>query len=1055
MEQQLVNKLLQPLDRQSDFEIELRFGNHDERRFISSVDASEFYRVLQYFSSRNYTAVADPIVIATEKITDETISLTPQIINVNSYSQTRRTRDGKIKNISVRESWVENYNNIKFYSTKENLIKVDLYEFFARLSKSVESNISREKPQEIQNSSPDSYRRKERWSFKSGEKKDELKNFRIDLTHVTGWYLVREEKRKFNSYEIELELIKPISNYQDLYPALKLIAIIRQDSKSPIPASTMKGAMIEYNKLFPETHKWERYNLNKKFFNPVVKPVNIKMKTLAEDANVLAVTDKADGIRKLLFIADGASFMVFPPTNILKFSNKSSLESMDRTVFDGEYLVKQKRYLVFDILIDNGKDVRNLPFTKRLEILKELEPNFNQFVQLKKFYMPPENFYVNTNTVLDELPDKGYGNDGLIMNDIRDGYNKRARVYKWKHVNQLTVDFKLIETDQPNVFKFAVLDDKKTTRGNIMLTDFEIDNEPVLFESDRLKANQIVEFGYDNGWRPHRIRYDRENPNACSTALSIWYDIKNPIEEVTIRGKDVRAMRKLHNMDKAEMIASVNCETLLDIGSGRGGDIKKWKDNKINVFAVEPFMENLEELIARLPEYDYREVSEGVFVNKSKNFVRILNAAGEETAKIDKFAGTTDCVAIFNALTFFFRSEEMLNALLDTISNSGAETFMGMVMDGEVLEEKLLNEDPLIRDGWQIKAVDLDNKVFGREIKINIDNSIVQNQTEYLVDFDYLKDRLAEIGYEYIDGEFLNYPDNLSHSQNELSSMYRSFIFKRTGEQAVELPDIPLPVFNAVTTESIESMLLLEALLESGLVFKNVSGNNPKSIGKLKKYILKKFSERWESLPYKKLRERYGDFREAESSLSKTRNWRPLKLLPEIADILKITIIVDDKQYGESDEVYRLQSAGKGYLVVNETTSEASENENFDSEELDKTTTAVCIKVKSLRKDGYSDLEEWMKDKNNVYTGRAGRIFITDPKIKEKRIFHYKGSKWQNPYKLKDHSLEESLRLYREYLDESGLINDISELKGKTLGCFCDQSNSCHAQILAEVANSN
>ncbi len=111
-------------------------------------------------------------------------------------------------------------------------------------------------------------------------------------------------------------------------------------------------------------------------------------------------------------------------------------------------------------------------------------------------------------------------------------------------------------------------------------------------------------------------------------------------------------------------------------------------------------------------------------------------------------------------------------------------------------------------------------------------------------------------------------------------------------------------------------------------------------------------------------------------------------------------------------------------------------------------TRVQCIKIVELRKKGYDNLEEWMKDKNNIYVGRQGRIFITN-KDGSKRIFHYNRSKWANPYSLKDYDIDKSLLLYKNYLKEKNLINDILELKGKTLGCFC-KTEKCHAQILKE-----
>ncbi len=108
--------------------------------------------------------------------------------------------------------------------------------------------------------------------------------------------------------------------------------------------------------------------------------------------------------------------------------------------------------------------------------------------------------------------------------------------------------------------------------------------------------------------------------------------------------------------------------------------------------------------------------------------------------------------------------------------------------------------------------------------------------------------------------------------------------------------------------------------------------------------------------------------------------------------------------------------------------------------------TTQCIKVDQLRKK-YGrdiDLEKWLKIENNLYTGRHGRIFIN------KEIFHYPASKWANPYKISEYSLAESLRLYEEHI-RSNLLNSLSELSGKTLGCFCDQANPCHAQVLVKL----
>lgn len=122
------------------------------------------------------------------------------------------------------------------------------------------------------------------------------------------------------------------------------------------------------------------------------------------------------------------------------------------------------------------------------------------------------------------------------------------------------------------------------------------------------------------------------------------------------------------------------------------------------------------------------------------------------------------------------------------------------------------------------------------------------------------------------------------------------------------------------------------------------------------------------------------------------------------------------------------------------------------SESTATTTEAVCIKVASLRTHGYTDFEDWLAYKRNVYTGRHGRIFIHNSDG-TKRVFHYGASKWANPHKVdKEHSVKKAVELYLEYLFTSGLIKDLEELRGKRLGCFCHEA-PCHAMLLADLLN--
>lgn len=123
------------------------------------------------------------------------------------------------------------------------------------------------------------------------------------------------------------------------------------------------------------------------------------------------------------------------------------------------------------------------------------------------------------------------------------------------------------------------------------------------------------------------------------------------------------------------------------------------------------------------------------------------------------------------------------------------------------------------------------------------------------------------------------------------------------------------------------------------------------------------------------------------------------------------------------------------------------------------TVKTQCVKVAALRKvyPGEDiDLEKWMAKPNTLYVGRRGRIFIRQPDGSNK-VFVYKDSIWANPYKVGtkqgEYTLDKSLELYRKRILESDLYNRLDELRGKILGCFCDQNAPCHAKVLVELYN--
>jgi hypothetical protein len=67
-------------------------------------------------------------------------------------------------------------------------------------------------------------------------------------------------------------------------------------------------------------------------------------------------------------------------------------------------------------------------------------------------------------------------------------------------------------------------------------------------------------------------------------------------------------------------------------------------------------------------------------------------------------------------------------------------------------------------------------------------------------------------------------------------------------------------------------------------------------------------------------------------------------------------------------------------------------------------------------------------------------------------VYIGRGSKWGNPFKIGAWSREEVIRKYELYIrhTKQHLLNDLHELKGKNLVCYC-APQACHGDVLKEL----
>lgn len=70
-------------------------------------------------------------------------------------------------------------------------------------------------------------------------------------------------------------------------------------------------------------------------------------------------------------------------------------------------------------------------------------------------------------------------------------------------------------------------------------------------------------------------------------------------------------------------------------------------------------------------------------------------------------------------------------------------------------------------------------------------------------------------------------------------------------------------------------------------------------------------------------------------------------------------------------------------------------------------------------------------------------------------IYVGRPTKWGNPFSVGMYGRELAVRNYRKRIEGLRQIAaiDLSQLRGKDLACWCPLNQSCHADVLLEIAN--
>jgi len=261
--------------------------------------------------------------------------------------------------------------------------------------------------------------------------------------------------------------------------------------------------------------------------------------------------------------------------------------------------------------------------------------------------------------------------------------------------------------------------------GSMFSDTDELDGEPI--------NGRIVEFRWtDKGFQAIRFRDDRSAPNGLKPAEDTWMNIHEPMSEDTLLGKSLVAARSYlnHEIKERLIMRYARGVNLVDIGSGRGGDINKWNKAEVkHVTAVEPDRENEKILQERLSR------------EKLKFGITVENTTFQKMTP-----ESADLVTAFFCLNYVPESIATLSGFMKMIGKINPAMFIGVVMDGDRLYE--LTKEQLQTTAYEIERPK-ERKAVGSKVYIDLKDpdSMVKNQTEYLFEYDTFAGLMDKKGY--------------------------------------------------------------------------------------------------------------------------------------------------------------------------------------------------------------------------------------------------------------------------------------------------------------------
>ena len=794
----------------SEVEFEVRFGkynfekNHDGKttnNFDSNVEAEFFYNLKNSLHTKNF---------------ETTISKTKEYIYQNPNGK------GSIKKI-VSE-------NSDKYMIKNTFKKYNIFDYNIRLSLANEKYFDKSYFKNFDFNNYEIIRDKTRYSF----------NLNIGVVDLT---IVHEENKQKNTnirkYEIEFE----VSNTCDVETLINIIGGILQTKQKNIH-------------VIPNN---ERYQVLQEYKNLVSTPyfVGAQPETLHKNhlsklyQEEYSVTDKADGDRMMMLIDKNRNiyFIDNNMNEVMKTDIKSN--NYHSCLIDGELIRSENdiKFYAFDLIAYNEQDIRgntNFLLKQRLEITNDIVNNMsseNYKIFTKKFLF--KNVFLGSEVILNDIGNKPYNNDGLIYTPVNEPYpvsKKWKSLLKWKPAELNTIDFYSVKEN--DVWKLYVqhqitsenkLENKKNNTECVLFDINKLCPNPIKLDeitfqtsfdentidpttNNKYESNTVIEYVWDfndKKFKPLRTRWDKTaNPkkhgNFSSIACDIWNNIHNPIEKELIfkfttynkEDKYFEKMRRFHNRVK-EMLYNkytTNSDNLLELCSGKGGDMHKWINNEIkNIDGYDVSEKNIAECNKRLEQMKHK------IQNFNYNFYK-LDLTDENSCDIisKKNAEGYDNICCNFGIHYFFQSQNTLDNIINIFEKNlktGGHIILSF-MDDSKIDELFAGKETTFdtKDGeivYFMKKENTESK-FGKNLRVvlNGNNILGEGSNEYIINFQEFVNKMATRNFKVVETELFqniyekqNENHHLEHYEKKISFLNRFCVFQKTdGETKIYTP---------------------------------------------------------------------------------------------------------------------------------------------------------------------------------------------------------------------------------------------------------------------------